>query len=111
MTETSEDLEQRLNEFDESPFGKLEFGASVEDDYVHIRHFKVDPDWRRHGIGSEKLQEIINVVQESDLEINEIGMHLKEKGGSREFLQSFDFEDINEYEQEDQTFVSGTLYL
>lgn len=110
---TYKELEDSLNELDESPLGKIEFGADVfpEDKEVHIRHFKVDSEYRGQGAGSEVLSEALDIIKESNVDIQQVGINLLEKGGSYEFLESFGFEDVTIHNEGDEQIAAGILYL
>lgn len=113
VASTYTELENELNSLDESPFGKLEFGATVfpEDKEVHIQHFKVDEDYQGQGIGSEKLEEAINMIKNANVPIEQVSINLLEKGGSYEFLKSFGFEDVTIHEEGDEQIASGILFI
>lgn len=110
---TYKELEKELNDIDESPLGKIEFGATVfpEDKEVHIQHFKVASEYKRQGIGTEKLSEAIEIVKNSNVDVNQVGINLLEKGGSYEFLESLGFEDVTIHDEGNEQMAAGILYL
>lgn len=110
---TYTELENSLNDLDESPMGRVEFGATAfpEDNEIHIQHFKIDEDYRRQGLGTEILSQALDIIKKSNVEIHTVGINLIEEGGSKEFLESFGFEDVTTHTEGNDKIVSGVLFI
>lgn len=104
-------LEERLNDLDESPLGRVEFGANVLEEggetTVHIRHFRVSREYRGRGVGRKTMEAALDIVRDSPVDVVEVSANLKNSGGVIDFLDSLGFEDLAVHQHGEDEIAAG----